>query len=147
MYIVSGSSAPEPTERSEADIQQERRDLAVEFIFCLVLIEVLRQLPFHPGHEDLVTYIENLAFRHFKYRDGIQSSPNATNIHIIADLYAEVIGVLAQSRFMSVRKRFMAELKELRAKEPSPNTTQSIISLLMGMKFFRYFLYILYVIV
>lgn len=136
MYIVSGS-APEPVERSEADIQQERRDLAVEFIFCLVLIEVLRQLPFHPGHEDLVTYIENLAFRHFKYKEGLQSSPNAANIHIIADLYAEVIGVLAQSRFMSVRKRFMAELKELRAKEPSPHTTQSIISLLMGMKFFR----------
>lgn len=31
----------------------------------------------------------------------------------------------------------MLELKELRTKEPSPNTTQSIISLLMGMKFFR----------
>jgi hypothetical protein len=31
----------------------------------------------------------------------------------------------------------MAELKELKNKEPSPNTTQSIISLLMGMKFFR----------
>ena len=31
----------------------------------------------------------------------------------------------------------MVELKELRAKEPGPHTTQSIISLLMGMKFFR----------
>lgn len=48
----------------------ERRDLAVEFIFCLALIEVLKQLPFHPGHEDLVTYIENLCFKHFKYREG-----------------------------------------------------------------------------
>lgn len=32
-------------------------------------------------------------------------------MHIIADLYAEVIGVLAQSRFASVKKRFTAELK------------------------------------
>lgn len=56
---------------------------------------------------------------------------------MVADLYAEVLGVLAQSRFLSVRKRFMAELKELRAKEPSPHVTQAIISLLMGMKFFR----------
>ncbi|XP_071055767.1 protein furry isoform X2 [Onthophagus taurus] len=134
--IVSGSTS-ETIERSEADIQQERRDLAVEFIFCLVLIEVLKQLSFHPGHENLVQYIENLAFKHFKYRDGIQSGPNAGNIHIIADLYAEVIGALAQSRFMSVRTRFMQELKELRGKDPSPHTTQSIISLLMGMKFFR----------
>lgn len=60
----------ENVERSEADTLQERRDLAVEFIFCLVLIEVLRQLSFHPGQDDLVTYIENLAFKHFKYREG-----------------------------------------------------------------------------
>jgi len=66
-----------------------------------------------------------------------QNCPNASNIHMVADLYAEVLGVLAQSRFLSVRKRFMTELKELRAKEPSPNVIQAIISLLMGMKFFR----------
>lgn len=67
----------------------------------------------------------------------IQNEPNAGNIHIIADLFAEVIGVLAQCRFSAVRKRFMLELKDLRAREPGPHTTQSIISLLMGMKFFR----------
>jgi hypothetical protein len=60
----------ENVERSEADTLQERRDLAVEFIFCLVLIEVLRQLSFHPGQDDLVCYVENLAFKHFKYREG-----------------------------------------------------------------------------
>lgn len=72
-----------------------------------------------------------------------QSCPNAPNIHMVADLYAEVLGVLAQSRFLSVRKRFMAELKELRSKEPSPHVIQSIISLLMGMKFFRIKVYII----
>ncbi|XP_064103219.1 protein furry-like isoform X6 [Macrobrachium nipponense] len=116
---------------------QERRDLAVEFIFCLVLIEVLRQLAVHPGHDDLVKHIEDIAFKHFKYREGVQNNPNGANINTIADLYAEVIGVLAQSRFQSVRRRFMAELKELRAREASSVTTQSITSLLMGMKFFR----------
>ncbi|XP_017028103.1 protein furry isoform X2 [Drosophila kikkawai] len=121
----------------DLDFQLQRREAAVEFIFCLALIEILKQLPFHPGHEDLVRSIENLAFKHFKYKDGLQNNPNAINIHMIADLYAEVIGVLAQSRFASVRKRFMSELKELRGKEVSPTTTQSIISLLMGMKFFR----------
>ncbi|BFF97919.1 protein furry [Drosophila madeirensis] len=121
----------------DLDFQLQRREAAVEFIFCLALIEILKQLPFHPGHEDLVRSIENLAFKHFKYKDGLQNNPNAHNIHMIADLYAEVIGVLAQSRFASVRKRFMSELKELRGKEASPTTTQSIISLLMGMKFFR----------
>lgn len=41
----------------------------------------------------------------------------------------------------------MVELKELRAKEPGPHTTQSIISLLMGMKFFRVKVIILFVII
>lgn len=63
--------------------------------------------------------------------------PNTANIHIIADLYAEVLGVLAQSRFLSIKRKFFSELRELRNREPSTYTTQSIISLLMGMKFFR----------
>ncbi|XP_054710198.1 protein furry-like [Uloborus diversus] len=134
---VESKSKSDIQEKTEKDHLQERRDLAVEFIFCLVLIEVLKQLSVHPGHDDLVNYIENLAFKHFRFREGAQTGPNAQNVNIIADLYAEVIGVLAQSRFQSVRKRFVAELKELRCKEPNPITTQSIISLLMGMKFFR----------
>ena len=40
-------------------------------------------------------------------------------------------------RFLAVRKRFMQELKELKSKDQTPMTTHSIISLLMGMKFFR----------
>ncbi|XP_055625091.1 protein furry isoform X2 [Toxorhynchites rutilus septentrionalis] len=122
---------------NDLEFQLQRREAAVEFIFCLALIEILRQFSFHPGHDDMVKNIENLAFRQFKYKEGVQSSPNAQYNHMIADLYAEVIGVLAQSRFASVKKRFMTELKELRSKEPSPHTTHSIISLLMGMKFFR----------
>ncbi|XP_055608943.1 protein furry isoform X4 [Uranotaenia lowii] len=122
---------------NELEFQLQRREAAVEFIFCLALIEILRQFSFHPGHDDIVKNIENLAFRQFKYKEGMQGSPNAQYNHMIADLYAEVIGVLAQSRFASVKKRFMTELKELRSKEPSPHATHSIISLLMGMKFFR----------
>lgn len=107
--------------------------------------------------------------------------PNTGNVHIIADLYAEVIGVLTQSkwaslmhvaytlsgpsqifrnfiykyicifvyvclfvcvlRFQAVRKKFITELKELRQKEQSPYVVQSIISLIMGMKFFRVKMY------
>ncbi|XP_032365493.1 protein furry homolog-like [Etheostoma spectabile] len=67
--------------------------------------------------------------------------PNTGNVHIIADLYAEVIGVLTQSKFQAVRKKFITELKELRLKEQSPYVVQSIISLIMGMKFFRVKMY------
>ena len=63
--------------------------------------------------------------------------PNAASIHTIADLYAKLLGFLASSRFQSIKKRLTGELRELRSKEVSTQTTQSIISLLMGMKFFR----------
>uniref|UniRef100_A0A182YPI0 Protein furry n=1 Tax=Anopheles stephensi TaxID=30069 RepID=A0A182YPI0_ANOST len=135
----ASSTTHHPANKSGLDLDYQllRREAAVEFIFCLALIEILRQFPFHPGHDDITKQIENLAFRQFKYKEGAQTAPNANDCYRIADLYAEVVGVLAQSRFSSVRKRFMTELKELRSKEPSPFTTHSIISLLMGMKFFR----------
>ncbi|KAG7228776.1 hypothetical protein INR49_008554 [Caranx melampygus] len=43
--------------------------------------------------------------------------------------------------FQAVRKKFITELKELRQKEQSPYIVQSIISLIMGMKFFRVKMY------
>ncbi|XP_050193532.1 protein furry homolog-like isoform X3 [Myiozetetes cayanensis] len=138
---------PRSSTKSKGDEQQrerdyllERRDLAVDFIFCLVLIEVLKQIPVHPVPDPLVHEVLNLAFKHFKHKEGY-SGTNTGNVHIIADLYAEVTGVLAQSKFQAVRKKFVTELKELRQKEQSPHIVQSIISLIMGMKFFRVKMY------
>ncbi|CAM9280094.1 unnamed protein product [Lampetra planeri] len=124
----------------DRDFLFERRDLAIDFIFCLALIEVLKQIPVHPVPDSMVHEVVNLAFKHFKYREGY-SGPNIGNMHIIADLYAEVIGVLAQSKFHTVRKKFVTELKELRQKEPTPQVSQCIISLIMGIKFFRVKMY------
>ncbi|ESO09038.1 hypothetical protein HELRODRAFT_109994 [Helobdella robusta] len=123
--------------KGEKEYLCEKRDLAVDFVYCLVLIEILKQLPYHPGHDELINHIISLAFRHFKYREGTQLNRNAQNINIVADLFAEVIGVLAKSRFPAVRKRFTFELKELRSKEQTQASIHGIISLLMGMKFFR----------
>lgn len=136
---------PRTSNKSKSDEQQrdylmERRDLAIDFIFSLVLIEVLKQIPLHPVIDSLVHDIINLAFKHFKYKEGYLG-PNTGNMHIVADLYAEVIGVLAQAKFPAVKKKFMAELKELRQKEQSPYVVQSIISLIMGVKFFRIKMY------
>uniref|UniRef100_A0A672IL40 Furry homolog, like n=1 Tax=Salarias fasciatus TaxID=181472 RepID=A0A672IL40_SALFA len=124
----------------DKDYLLERRDLAIDFIFCLVSVEVLKQIPLHPVPDVLVHEVLNLAFKHFKHKEGY-CGPNTGNVHIIADLYAEVIGVLTQSKFQAVRKKFITELKELRLKEQSPYIVQSIISLIMGMKFFRVKMY------
>ncbi|XP_075923623.1 protein furry homolog-like isoform X1 [Petromyzon marinus] len=132
------SKGDEPSR--ERDPVMEKRELAIDFIFCLVLIEVLKQIPVHPVPDSLLQDVMNLAFKHFKPKEGY-NGPNTANLHIVADLYAEVIGVLAQSKFQAVRKKFMTELKELRQKEQSPLVVQSIISLIVGLKFFRVKMY------
>ncbi|KAM8874082.1 LOW QUALITY PROTEIN: protein furry homolog-like [Spinachia spinachia] len=124
----------------DKDYLLERRDLSIDFIFCLVSVEVLKQIPLHPVPDVLVHEVLNLAFKHFKHKEGY-CGPNTGNVHIIADLYAEVIGVLTHSKFQAVRKKFITELKELRLKEQSPYVVQSVISLIMGMKFFRVKMY------
>nr|XP_061786926.1 protein furry homolog [Nerophis lumbriciformis] len=136
---------PRANTKSKNDEQQkdyllERRDLAIDFIFSLVLIEVLKQIPLHPLLDGLIQEVINLAFKHFKYKEGYLG-PNTGNMHMVADLYAEVVGVVAQSRFPAVRKKFISELKELRQKEQSPYVLQSTISLIMGLKFFRIKMY------
>ena len=54
-----------------------------------------------------------------------------TNAYIIAALYAEVIGVLAQTRFHSVRKRFLTEFKE------NSGSTEMLVNVICGMKYLR----------
>uniref|UniRef100_A0A3Q4BKZ5 Uncharacterized protein n=1 Tax=Mola mola TaxID=94237 RepID=A0A3Q4BKZ5_MOLML len=136
---------PRVNTKSKNDEQQrdyllERRDLAIDFIFSLVLIEVLKQMPLHPVLDSLVSEVIQLAFKHFRHKEGYHG-PNTGNMHTVADLYAEIIGVLAQSNFPAVKKKFMTELKELRQKEQSPSIVQSTISLIMGVKFFRIKMY------
>ncbi|KAA0194641.1 Protein furry [Fasciolopsis buskii] len=121
---------------SEMRVLAERRDLAIDIIFCQVLLSLLRQLSYHPGHNHLIEMILDQSFRRFKYREDLQPQ-NSENVNLVADLYAEIVGVLSQSRFALVRSRFTRHLNELRAKESSPNVKPSIVSLIMGMKFFR----------
>jgi len=47
------------------------------------------------------------------------------------------VTALSVVRFAAVKKRFVFELKELRSREQTQLTNQCVVSLLMGMKFFR----------
>ena len=56
----------------------------------------------------------------------------------VIDLFAEVIGILAQSRFNILKRRFMVEFNKLRTNATnSLNNSESIGKLLMGIKYFR----------
>jgi hypothetical protein len=57
---------------------------------------------------------------------------------LLAETFAEVIGVVSQSHFKLVHKMFTEQLDLLRKETPfTPLVIGKIISLLMGMKFFR----------
>ncbi|VDM21492.1 unnamed protein product [Hydatigera taeniaeformis] len=115
----------------------ERRDLCIDILYCQALTSVLKQLPYHPGHDEIINRILDRSFKHFEYKENLQAKPNAENINTVADMYAKVVGELSQTRFNLVRQHFSTRLEHLRAKESNPHTMHSIISLLMGMKFFR----------
>lgn len=50
----------------------ERQELAIEFIFCMVLIEVLSKLTVHPVPESFIHTIEDYAFKHFKLQESLK---------------------------------------------------------------------------
>ena len=50
----------------------ERQELAVEFLFCLVLVEVMPRLSVHPVPESFIHSIEDLAFKHFKQQESLK---------------------------------------------------------------------------
>lgn len=71
------------------------------------------------------------------YNSSTVHQSNAQNVNTLADLYAEVLGVLSKSRFSVVKRRFLLEMRDLRPKESSPAVANQIICLIMGLKFFR----------
>ncbi len=71
---------------------------------------------------------------------GGGAGAGASNAKAVADVYAEVVGVLSasSSRFSAVKKRFLQELNEWRhAKDVSASHEHNIISVLNGMQYFR----------
>ena len=69
---------------------------------------------------------------HFKDQDsGSGAAQSQANRSIVTALYAEVIGVLAMTRFQSVRRRFMQEYKE------NQNNSRALVNIIMGLKFIR----------
>jgi hypothetical protein len=100
----------------ENEILDERKELVIHSLLCVALIEILKQLPFHPGNDDLLNYIIDLCFKRFLSKENPQlSNPQLfSDSQYVTDLHAEVIGTIAQSRFSLVKRRFLIEFKQLK---------------------------------
>ena len=66
------TDSPFPVSKRDKDYLTERQELAIDFIFCLVLIEVLTKLSVHPVPESFIHTIEDYAFKHFKQQESLK---------------------------------------------------------------------------
>jgi len=56
-------------QKLENELLDERKELVIHAILCICLIEVLKQLSFHPGNDELLGYIIDLCFNRFLAKD------------------------------------------------------------------------------
>lgn len=56
-------------QKLENELLDERKELVIHAILCIFLVEILKQLPFHPGNDDLLGYIIDLSFKRFLCKD------------------------------------------------------------------------------
>uniref|UniRef100_A0A0M3HEW4 MOR2-PAG1_N domain-containing protein n=1 Tax=Ascaris lumbricoides TaxID=6252 RepID=A0A0M3HEW4_ASCLU len=126
-------------ENHDKRVRFDKRQLAVHYLLCVVLIEILPQIHFFPeACEQSVSYIVTLAFKEVAYRDPGTVGLNYNNFLSVAERYAEVLGVLSQSHAPLIQRTFLTQLAELKKETPvTPATVNNIIALLMAMKFFR----------
>ncbi|PIO75044.1 hypothetical protein TELCIR_02929 [Teladorsagia circumcincta] len=86
--------------------------------------------------EQQVKYLLDSSFQQVQYKDPAVLGVNNTNSLVVAETYAEVIGVLSETHFTHIHRQFMTILSELR-KDTSAAVTHNLISLLMAMKFVK----------
>ncbi|KAF9444887.1 hypothetical protein P691DRAFT_806559 [Macrolepiota fuliginosa MF-IS2] len=90
-------------------VLNERKSMASIYIMCRALIDVLSSIPKDALGEAMGYNLEETTFEQFRRPDLrllIQSVNHRTN----AELYATLLGHIANIRFMSVTDRFLAEL-------------------------------------
>ncbi|CAI5444119.1 unnamed protein product [Caenorhabditis angaria] len=111
--------------------------LAINYLFCLVLIEILPQVEFHlPQCDVYIKKILDICFRNVQYKEVAQLGINNTNHLVVAETYGEVIGVLSGPYFSHIHRIFMTHINELK-KDISQIASHQIIALIMAMKFVK----------
>ena len=69
------------------------------------------QLPYHPGHEELVEHLLDISFTGVKLPQSARADASVSSApETASDLYAEVIGVIAQARFVRTVSRHVCPL-------------------------------------
>lgn len=98
----------------ETAIQADRKSLALIYILCRVLIEVVKQTSPEAVGDDLGDKLEEIVYTQLKTTDPISTSESLVRSSNW-NLFAELLGFMSEQRFLSVSDRFIADLEKVPA--------------------------------
>ncbi|KAH9992268.1 cell morphogenesis N-terminal-domain-containing protein, partial [Russula vinacea] len=115
------------------DTLTERKSLAAIYIMCRALIVVMQSLSKDALGESIGFNLEETTFEQFR-RPDLKLLSQSANHRTNAELYATLLGYLANSRFISVTDRFLAELAPVASGHVAKDVDLRYESLVRGLK-------------
>lgn len=115
------------------DVLGERKSLAAIYIMCRALIVVMQSLSKDALGESIGFNLEETTFEQFR-RPDLKLLSQSANHRTNAELYATLLGYLANSRFISVTDRFLAELAPVASGHVAKDVDLRYENLVRGLK-------------
>ncbi|EIW77202.1 hypothetical protein CONPUDRAFT_129444 [Coniophora puteana RWD-64-598 SS2] len=112
----------------------ERKSLAYIYIMCRTLVSVLQMLSKDALGDSIGYRLEETTFEQFRKPD-IHLLSQSENHRINAELYATMLGHLANIRFVSVTDRFLSELAPVSSGQVLKDLDAKYESLVKGMRY------------
>jgi hypothetical protein len=116
-----------------SSILTERKSLAAIYIMCRALIVVMQSLSKDALGESIGFNLEETTFEQFR-RPDLKLLSQSSNHRTNAELYATLLGYLANSRFISVTDRFLAELAPVALGQVTKDVDLRYENLVRGLK-------------
>ncbi|KAG6820914.1 hypothetical protein H0H93_009688 [Arthromyces matolae] len=111
----------------------ERKSLIAIYIMCRALIAVMQSISKDALGEAMGFTLEELTFEQFRKPD-LKLLTQSANHRINADLYATLLGHIANVRFVSVTDRFLAELGPVAQGQVPKDSDMKYENLVRGLK-------------
>ncbi|KAI0795448.1 cell morphogenesis N-terminal-domain-containing protein [Abortiporus biennis] len=114
-------------------ILAERKSLAATYLMCRALLAATQSLGKDSLSDAVGNNLEEMAFEQFK-RPDVKTLTQSANYRTIADMYAMLLGNLANVRFESVTIRFLSELGPVAAGQVPKDSDFKFENLVKGLK-------------
>lgn len=137
---VGGSAAARTHPPDKIAQLNQRPSLASTYVMCRALIQVVQAISAGGGKDGLSeatgSVLEQTAFGQLRKHD-LKVLAQSANHRINAELYAKLLGDLADVRFISVTDRFLAELEPVAQGQVLKDMDMRYETLLRGLKHIR----------